>query len=606
LIKALAHIGEKYGDQLRERNQKVACITYTEVAVGEILSDVGINDLFHVSTIHSFLWSLAKPFQRDIAGWVRRRIAEKLAELREERGNFGPRVRQTTRDRNQRDIVRLESHAMAISNAKRFKYESGSDYGEGILGHDDIVKMVPQFALEHPLLATIIAQKYPFFFVDESQDTFPQVVEALKAVARQNRGKFCLGFFGDPMQQIYMHGVGAIPPDDGWKKITKPENFRCPATVLSTINGIRARGDGLKQTRGRQQLCDGVLQPVAGTANLFVLPADHRRDANLGHVRAWLAKKTSDALWASDTKEADLRILVIVHRMAAARLGFPDLYAAFNDNAPDTFSTGFREGNAWAMKAFLDVLIPLVRASAQGQQFEVMKLLRAHCPALDKERLNHVENPATVLAALKETVRELGDLMSSTAKATVLDVLQFVDRVQLIKLDERVRSYIVPPTLGSAESESATSPNAQDAEDSDADMEGNAMRAYLACPAKQLSGYFTYISDESPYSTQQGIKGAEFERVIVVVDDEEGRHFQFSYDKLLGLREPSKTDIDNERHGKETILDRTRRLFYVCCSRAKSGLAVILYTSDVQTAATRLKDTHLFDPGNVYTLNDML
>jgi hypothetical protein len=47
-------------------------------------------------------------------------------------------------------------------------------------------------------------------------------------------------------------------------------------------------------------------------------------------------------------------------------------------------------------------------------------------------------------------------------------------------------------------------------------------------------------------------------------------------------------------------------LFYVCCSRAKSGLAVILYTSDVQTAATRLKDTHLFDPGNVYTLNDML
>ena len=90
LVKALDHIGKTCGTELRRRNQQVACITYTEIAVGEIWSDVGNNPLFHVSTIHSFLWALAKPFQKDISIWVRQRMEAKLAELRQAKANFGP------------------------------------------------------------------------------------------------------------------------------------------------------------------------------------------------------------------------------------------------------------------------------------------------------------------------------------------------------------------------------------------------------------------------------------------------------------------------------------------------------------------------------------
>ena len=272
LIKALDHIGKTYGLELRRRNQQVACITYTEVAVGEIWGDVGNNPLFHVSTIHSFLWTLVKSFQKDIATWVRQRIETKLLELRQARATFGPRVHQKTRDKNEQDIARYQNDLAAIAHVNRFTYESGGDYPAGILGHDDIINMGPQLIKERPLLASIVANKYPFFFVDESQDTFPQVVDALKAVAERMAGKVTLGFFGDSMQQIYMTGVGAIPVGSGWKEITKPENFRCPATVLSVINNIRAGGDGLKQTRGRQQSTGGVVQPVVGMAKLFVLP----------------------------------------------------------------------------------------------------------------------------------------------------------------------------------------------------------------------------------------------------------------------------------------------------------------------------------------------
>ena len=43
---------------------------------------------------------------------------------------------------------------------------------------------------------------------------------------------------------------------------------------------------------------------------------------------------------------------------------------------------------------------------------------------------------------------------------------------------------------------------------------------------------------------------------------------------------PTANDIKNEREGKETSLDRTRRLFYVTCSRAQSSLALVAYSSD--------------------------
>ena len=70
LIKALDHLARSQGTELRRRNQRIACITYTEVAVGEISSDVGNASLFHVSTIHSFLWTVIRSFHNDLREWV--------------------------------------------------------------------------------------------------------------------------------------------------------------------------------------------------------------------------------------------------------------------------------------------------------------------------------------------------------------------------------------------------------------------------------------------------------------------------------------------------------------------------------------------------------
>ena len=125
LVKALAHIQRSQDKRLRRHGQCIACITYTEVAVEEIRSDVGNDPLFHVSTIHSFLWSVIKPFQSDLRQWVRDRLDRKIAEEQEKLDN--PRTRQSTKDRAAENNARFRQQLEQLGTVKSFKYGTGSD-----------------------------------------------------------------------------------------------------------------------------------------------------------------------------------------------------------------------------------------------------------------------------------------------------------------------------------------------------------------------------------------------------------------------------------------------------------------------------------------------
>ena len=76
---------------------------------------------------------------------------------------------------------------------------------------------------------------------------------------------------------------------------------------------------------------------------------------------------------------------------------------------------------------------------------------------------------------------------------------------------------------------------------------------------------------------------------MVVMDGEEERGFMFDYEKLFGAKQLSANDQRNLNEGKETSLDRTRRLFYVTCSRTKKSLALVAYS----TAPALVRETVL-------------
>jgi DNA helicase-2/ATP-dependent DNA helicase PcrA len=582
LVKALAHLARTRAAELRRRGQQIACITYTDVAVGEIWGDVGNDTLFHVSTIHSFLWTIVHPFQRDLRCWVEGRIGEKIAAAQEKLDN--PRTRANTKEIAARDIEHYRRQSQALATVPRFTYGTGSDYAKGVLGHDDILKIGPALIEARPLLRSLVANRFPFIFVDESQDTNPVIVAALRQIADAAGEGFCLGFFGDPMQKIYTTGAGPIALGGGWHEITKPENFRCPTRVLAVVNQIRAEDDGLQQTRGRTIERDGIAESVEGTARLFIFPADGRRTERVAQVRHWLAVTGNDPAWRSDDDDADVRVLVLVHRMAARRLGFPNLYAALNDQAPAALKGGMLDGTAWVLRPFMTYLLPLVMATRAGNDFDVMAMLRAYCPLLSKARLSD-QNTAELLGRLREDVPRLGAMMEPGTEITIREVLAFARERGLVSLDERFEPYF-------AGAEAAD-------DDGEKLAEARSVAAFLACRAAELWGYRDYVEDQSPFSTQQGVKGAEFDRVLVILDDEEGDYNLFSYGKYFGITPLSETDEKNLAEGSDSVMDRTRRLFYVCCSRAVQDLAVVFFVPDVLVARAAIETKGLFRPGDI-------
>lgn len=585
LIKALNYLKQLRGNQMHQAGQKVACITYTEVAVEEISGDVGHDPLFHVSTIHSFLWSIIKPFQSDLGEWVRSRILEKISKSQAKIDK--PRTREATKVKERENIERYKLQLEEIKSVDHFTYSTGSDYNKGVLGHSDILMLGPSLITNHALMRTVVAQRFPVIFVDESQDTIPDFVNALKVLAANVSQEFCLGFFGDPLQKIYMSGIGDISSEDNWEVIRKPENFRCPISVLNVINKIRFEADRLHQTRGRMVDINGELTPVQGTARLFVLPADDLRAERLQGVRDWLSHNNDDPLWLSDEDEADVKMLVIVHRIAASRLDFPNLYSALNDRSPDNLSTGIIDGTAWIVRPFLRYILPLIHAHRKNDEFQVIKLLRQYCPRLNPERLVTQDIP-TELALLKTYVTRIDEMLRVEGDANIGVIITFLAENELAELDERFESVIESYARGILVVENA--------------IENSPLR-FMQCKAKELWGYQTYIENQSPFSTQQGIKGAEFDRVLVVIDDEESTATSFSYGKYIGLTPLSDRDTENIANGRDSVVDRTRRLFYVCCSRAAKDLAVVVFCDEVETTRQIIADKGYFQPEDIHCLD---
>lgn len=592
LVKALNHIITTKGNILKRQGQQVACVTYTEIAAKEIWNDVGNNTLVHVSTIHSFLWTIIRPFQKDIKKWVLRNTILKITELEAKIANYGSRVQQRTKEKDAKKLEKLKSEALSIDGVPYFNYGTGSNYLKGLLGHDDIVKLVPTLIQNRAMLNAIISQKYPYVFVDESQDTFPDIVSALKKIDKDHSGKFCLGFFGDPMQKIYPSGVGDIPTEEGWETIKKPENFRCSKSVLDLINLIRKQSDGLQQTGGRIEIVEGKSVPVQGSVQIFILPADQHRTDNLQKVKAWCSNKFGDDLWKDDKK---IKIFVIVHRMAAIRLGFPNLYSAMNDDAPSSFKDGFLDGTSWPLKPFLNFILPVVQKNNENQKFDVVSIARANSPKLMGENLKSPELPKN-MKSIKLGIDTLSNMMKDNSTATILDVFKLVRENELAVLDSRILDHM---------NDTVKPEEVLEGEEDLVAIEINSMKRYFACPANELWGYRKYFESESPFATQQGVKGAEFDKVLTILDDDEGTHRQFSYDKYFGVTDLSDTDKDNIAQGNDSVISRTRRLFYVSCSRAKKDLVVVYYSNDLDKAIAKVLEMGIFQNESIFTLKDL-
>lgn len=593
LIKALDWVISKHGPNMRAKKQKVACITYTDLAASEIKADVS-DPLVHVSTIHSFYWSVAKTFQVDIKIWLQNEIRARISKLEDEFRNYGSRVRQTTRDRNKLDQERYVRHLEAVASIRSFNYGVGSDYAKGILGHEDILQLTDFLLQNRPLLRRVVALRYPFVFVDESQDTFSGVVASFKEVESQMRGKFCLGFFGDPMQSIFMRGAGDIPLEEHWRAITKPENFRCAKQILDVANAVRVQGDGMRQIRGLHEMVDGDLRPVQGSARMIILPNTLNRTQALARVRAWSAATDNDEGWT--TPDVAVKILVIVHRMAANRLGFGGVYSALNDRTSDAMKQGMQDGTGWPVRPFLGFALPIVAAMKGGNEFAAMNLLRQFSPRLAPGALNS-RRAADVLRELHSAVLRLV-AMHDDPGTTIGDIALHLRDAGLFQFDER---YSRALGLVGDVPEAALDGDATEAAEVERRSSDPAMAKFFSCSAQELRPYERYVSEGSPYATQHGVKGAQFDRVIVVMDEDESDYRTYNYERVFASADVRAADRARAQDGDENTWSRTLRLLYVSCTRARRGLVLIFFVADPDIMKVNVVASGILPESAVFT-----
>ena len=292
--------------------------------------------------------------------------------------------------------------------------------------------------------------------------------------------------------------------------------------------------------------------------------------------------------------------------MVGRRLGFDRLWEALSKSK--RIADRISEGKNSELNFFTTRILPLAEASQRSDQFEVMTILRAgDSPLLGEQVFN--ENLGDPLLPARLAEQAFNEVVSGK-DVTFLQVLKIVAEHSLLPIPAKLRLFTDPPEEVEMSpelelEESAPPPtdkaSTEEQQDFDADEIG-AWAEALETPFYQVQRYRDYVSENSIYRTHQGVKGNEFERVMVIMDDDEAGGFMFSYEQYFGAKEPSKNTIAKIEAGEETGLDRTRRLFYVTSTRAKSSLAHVIYTSDVEKVRQGLIDRKFAKSEEIFLL----
>jgi len=572
LVDALGRIRDREGVGLRKDGQRIACITFTNRAVEVIKARLGFDDLYLVSTLHGFLWGQISRFHDDIREALRENRIPALIEKAKEDDNGG-NSKKAQKARAKLD--RLTAEHAALASVDFFKYDdtSFSDYSKGKIGHDDIIEIATYLFANNPTFRRITGLRFPYIFVDEAQDTFEGIVTGLNLVCAGN-GLPMIGYFGDPWQQIYDRSAGAFAPPDGGAVIAKAENFRCSTSVIDLLNAYRS--DVEQYAAGDNKTCEGSVEFRLVKAEEPTEPRKRYSEGQIDRALARMDAAITDWGW---TGREDVVKLFLARQMIARRLGFADLNRLFTgDYASTRAQDAFEAGEHFLLKPFLSTIYPLVIAHNQGDDRKIINLLRRDSPAFAVDGLNAEKALKLMIETSNALVGQLKGLWST---ATIGVILRFCIDKQIIQPSEKLCEHL---------------DRAPRAETFDEDIHGLDKGDWLADALFQMTSepvacYAGYMANNNAFSTQHGVKGEEYEKVLVVYDDVEAAWNQYSFNKVLT---PLTAGEPTERQRSVT-----QKLAYVSFSRAKEDLRVLMFTTDPATARSELINRKLLRPDQI-------
>ena len=517
MVNALQLIIDEEGAQFIRRHQKVACITYTNVATDEVTRRTDGHPAVQASTIHSFCWELCKNFQAILRQEVLNigRLKEKI----EEAGGIG--VQRVGYDLGHRHVTDTEI----------------------LLHHDDVLTLMVAL-LEYPKFRRILVARFPVLFIDEYQDTDAAFAESLIRNFVETEEGPLVGLFGDSWQRIYRTGAGLIEHEN-LQLIGKEANFRSVPDVVNVLNRIRP---GLPQQ---------VSNPAAtGTAKVYHsnsfggqrrtgghwagdLPAE---DAHV-YLTA-LREKLTTSGW--DFSPRNTKILMLTHNVLAEEQHYSQILSVFEYND----SLLKKEDPHIAFLA--DTVEPACAAFTAGKFGEMFSVIG--------RRVGNLSN-AEAKRAWARDMQRLVDLRATGNIGDVIDLLKETRKPRLPDAVLRTENRLAEAARKEID-ESRTLKQ---------------IESLRPLPYSELISLAEFINDHTPFSTKHGVKGAEFENILVVL----GRGWnQYNWNQFL------EWFPDRYPGNKEDSYVRNRNLFYVACSRPKTNLA-LLFTQELTARALR-------------------
>jgi DNA helicase-2/ATP-dependent DNA helicase PcrA len=554
----------------------IACITYTNAAVHEISARVSHPHL-RISTIHDFLWDVLKRFQKELKAVLIKLLNDEAH----------PRFK----------VEGTPVEASYFSHlGEGIQYKEFVRLKEGIISHDELLVVAEKMFQNYPKLGTILKSTFACIFVDEYQDTSKEVVRILLDHLPDSPPPTVIGFFGDSMQSIYDDTVGdldvytvAAPPKV--YEIQKPQNRRNPLSVITLAN--RLRTDALAQVGSTDEdapnMLDGTLKP----GRILFL---HSSSPDLQLARNYLEQTENwEIADARKTKELNL-----THNLIADKAGFRELMdvydkdriiklkgdvskklkeaaievpegATFGDalklsgivvggnNVVAQFVTQnpqlFDKAKAYNWISFRRLYVDRDQLIDDKKQdpdelakkgsnrdalithlFKIERLIELYSSGNFNAFLAQVEFPVTKVED-KRRLKEAIDQLQTSAAQTIDEVISLAHELGLCLIDDRIERFRI-----------------------EAEYLYDRVKVL---PYSQFRALFRYVEGHTPFSTQHKTKGREFKNVLVVMDNGKWNDYNFKTLFIGG--------------GSESVLKRTQKIFYVCCTRAMDNLAVFYH-----------------------------
>lgn len=536
LDKALRRLIDSRGVELLRRGQQVGCITYTNIAKDEIISRIQAHPAVRPETIHGFCWSILQDFQStlralvpDLEGWK-----ERLEPV----GGIG---------------------------ARRVHYELGypsvSDH-QVTLRHDDVLTLMIQ-VLAYPKFRSVLTARYPILLIDEYQDTHAGFINAIKTWFLDTGQGPQLGLFGDHWQKIYGEGCGLID-HAALEVIDKHANFRSTDPIVRVLNRMRPTLP--------QMVRDPALPGEARVFHTNLWPGVRRSGQGGGHWTGDTTPEASKAYFAHlkqqlaadgwDFAVGKTKILMLSHSVLAREQGYssiPPIYGQFNDP--------WLKKDDPHIKFLTDHLEPACAAFEAKRYGEMFGCIGAGGPKIHK----HTDKLAWTMS--------MTALIALRTSGTIGEIVDFIAAQPHMRLPEPVEE---------AERRLAdTGPEPVE----DESRRVTQLRKLRAVAYTELIALDRFIDGHTPFATKHGVKGAEFENVLVVV----GRGWnKYNFNQMLEWIGPGPPG------DKADFFENNRNLFYVACSRPKVRLAVLFTQLLSANAMTRL--TAWFGDDNIIAL----